>query len=369
MNNGLEHEEEGKLFIVLDINGTLLDRKRGTNQFFVNQGFRHADFSHDQRPCWCRPYLYEFLDYLFTHFSIGIWTSMTPHNAYSLVGKIFQHRLNLDTVVLDDGFYSGKLIPSTMNPPLLQNTLFFGNRLFPSEKEAYTYPYCSSKPVCDWLNPASVYSRNEACCRANLIKYIGECKRNLVDVENKGKTHCEYSLKLLWTQRRCIIRQTTVLDHATFQRSKPVMIKHLSLLWNGDLEGCSEQDDKENKNVIERLKCLSIGACKTAHIRTKVPSVKIDHIPFFPTLNMSYSPQNTLLIDDSEYKFGLNLSNGLAIPEYTIESDVANTDCVLLVLIAYLERYRLSTTKKDIRDFIHRNPFDIFLSNYNKYRA
>ncbi|CAZ81433.1 unnamed protein product [Tuber melanosporum] len=61
-----------KQLLVLDLNGTLVHRRRGNTASLV-----------------CRPELDSFLDYIFTHFSVMVWTSAQPENAQRMVNTIF----------------------------------------------------------------------------------------------------------------------------------------------------------------------------------------------------------------------------------------------------------------------------------------
>ncbi|RPB05791.1 HAD-like protein [Choiromyces venosus 120613-1] len=60
-----------KQLLVLDLNGTLVYRRKSyTNPV-------------------CRPELDKFLDYIFTHFSVMVWTSAQPGNAQRMINKVF----------------------------------------------------------------------------------------------------------------------------------------------------------------------------------------------------------------------------------------------------------------------------------------
>ncbi|KAG0637717.1 HAD-like domain-containing protein [Tuber brumale] len=61
-----------KQLLVLDLNGTLVYRRKGNT---ANPK--------------CRPELDSFLDYIFTHFSVMVWTSAQPGNAHRMVNTIF----------------------------------------------------------------------------------------------------------------------------------------------------------------------------------------------------------------------------------------------------------------------------------------
>ncbi|PWW80357.1 HAD-like protein [Tuber magnatum] len=61
-----------KQLLVLDLNGTLVHRRRSDTANPV-----------------CRPELDSFLDYIFAHFSVMVWTSAQPENAQRMVNGIF----------------------------------------------------------------------------------------------------------------------------------------------------------------------------------------------------------------------------------------------------------------------------------------
>ena len=93
-----------RLLVILDLNGTLLCRKKGKNA----QG--------SAAPV-KRPGLVDFLDYLFDNFSVMIWTSARPENARRMVDAVFtrdQDRRLLavwgrDTLDLSEKQYNAKV--------------------------------------------------------------------------------------------------------------------------------------------------------------------------------------------------------------------------------------------------------------------
>lgn len=73
--------------IILDINGLLIARGEATSISNIN-----PDFIINDRPCYKRPYLYEFLSFCDTNFqSIGIWTSMSKYNAIPCIEHILKN--------------------------------------------------------------------------------------------------------------------------------------------------------------------------------------------------------------------------------------------------------------------------------------
>lgn len=72
--------------IILDVNGLLIARGEATSISNIN-----PDFVVNDRPCYKRPYLYEFLSFCIANFqSIGIWTSMSKYNAIPCIEHILK---------------------------------------------------------------------------------------------------------------------------------------------------------------------------------------------------------------------------------------------------------------------------------------
>ncbi|KAF8455913.1 NLI interacting factor, partial [Terfezia claveryi] len=65
------------ILIILDLNGALLHRSRGS---------KATQSSKRPHP---RPYLTQFLNYLFAHFSVMVWSSALPANVASMVAAAF----------------------------------------------------------------------------------------------------------------------------------------------------------------------------------------------------------------------------------------------------------------------------------------
>ncbi|KAF8420501.1 NLI interacting factor, partial [Tirmania nivea] len=65
------------ILIILDLNGTLLHRSKGS---------KATNSSKRPHP---RPYLAQFLNYLFAHFSVMVWSSAQPANVASMVAAAF----------------------------------------------------------------------------------------------------------------------------------------------------------------------------------------------------------------------------------------------------------------------------------------
>ncbi|KAJ3385173.1 hypothetical protein HDU80_000743 [Chytriomyces hyalinus] len=83
-----------KLLIVLDLNGTLIDRlSKGPERKLANANPlcpRDADLTLNQNRVFLRPYLDVFLKYLLENFHVAAWTSATPKNAHPLTDFIFE---------------------------------------------------------------------------------------------------------------------------------------------------------------------------------------------------------------------------------------------------------------------------------------
>ncbi|KAJ3226244.1 hypothetical protein HDU81_007419 [Chytriomyces hyalinus] len=85
---------ESGLLVVLDLNGTLIDRlSKGPERKLAYANPlcpRDADLTLNQNRVFLRPYLDVFLKYLLENFHVAAWTSATPKNAHPLTEFIFE---------------------------------------------------------------------------------------------------------------------------------------------------------------------------------------------------------------------------------------------------------------------------------------
>ncbi|KAI8620922.1 HAD-like domain-containing protein [Chytriomyces sp. MP71] len=82
------------ILIVLDLNGTLLDRlTKGPERSAANKNPlrpKEPDYSLNRCKIYLRPYLDVFLKFLLENFHVAAWTSATPKNAHPMVDFIFE---------------------------------------------------------------------------------------------------------------------------------------------------------------------------------------------------------------------------------------------------------------------------------------
>ena len=76
-----------KFLIILDLNGVLLDRVRGSTG-------AKPDFVVNGTKCYLRPGVHKFLKWLHHRFDVAVWSSTMPHNTIPLVKKIWGKRTN-----------------------------------------------------------------------------------------------------------------------------------------------------------------------------------------------------------------------------------------------------------------------------------
>lgn len=72
--------------LILDLNKILCFRK-----FTSGIQDTEADFTVGKYNCWIRPYLKDFLDFIFIEFDVIVWTSMSRENALKLVQIFFKN--------------------------------------------------------------------------------------------------------------------------------------------------------------------------------------------------------------------------------------------------------------------------------------
>ena len=82
--NSIVLEKSKKYLIMLDLNGILIDRKYGKELKANNKCSKVGNFL-----VWKRPFLDEFIDFLFEHYDVAIWSSVKLWNIQQLVAFIF----------------------------------------------------------------------------------------------------------------------------------------------------------------------------------------------------------------------------------------------------------------------------------------
>ncbi|KAJ3344170.1 hypothetical protein HDU83_005371 [Entophlyctis luteolus] len=88
------HRPKHQLLLVLDINGTLIDRLgRGAERSLANKNPlcpAAPDLTLNNHRVYLRPYLDAFFRFLFSNFHVAAWTSAMPQNSGPLVEYIFE---------------------------------------------------------------------------------------------------------------------------------------------------------------------------------------------------------------------------------------------------------------------------------------
>jgi len=77
-----------KKLLLFDLNGTILFRDRGP----CRKGYRINESKVRDQKVWMRPYAKKFLDFVFGHFDVGVWSSAMKQNVEPLVKLAFGER-------------------------------------------------------------------------------------------------------------------------------------------------------------------------------------------------------------------------------------------------------------------------------------
>ena len=341
------------LLVILDLNGTLLDRVQRGGQSTRSSllglrstgGPRKADFKHLNKLYYFRPHMKEFLTYLFSTFQVGIWTSALPNNVYPMLTSILGGALDVSQTLCDhsEGDYMG--LPSTQT-----QAMDWSQRVI----------HLPNDPSFDWMDPSSVRSPAELALRSQLVFQV-EALRKALEEKTPSETAPRWPLRVLWTQRRCILRRTCPEDSPGHHPDKPVAIKDLSQLWS-----CPMTPDQiktalssvlvgEQGTVRQLPSLIAPSPIASSPIVSSPIAPSPFYLPSFPSLGPVSSPSSTLLIENSVYKYALQPLNGIAIPEYSVSSSSTKEDAILLRLIEYLERFR-NSVYTDIRDYVQAYP-------------
>jgi hypothetical protein len=172
------------------------------------------------------------------------------------------------------------------------------------------------------------------------------------------KDSSEPIISLLWTQNRCLKRTgSSVYDHSSHKPFKPVMFKDLALLWEGKSALSQDRID------IWRRVCVGPrGSSKILDPTDKLPPSPAYSTTFTDSIvsDQYYpTPCNTILIDDTAYKYAHTPYNGICIPEYHFSSENTPRDIELVVLEKYLKDL-LGAKPKDVREWTKNVPYQEF---------
>jgi hypothetical protein len=262
-----------RLCLVLDLNGTLIYRSA---EKLVH--LRH-DIKVNGKYIYFRPHMLEFFEFLAEnrdHVELGIWTSMTPKNAYEIVSHLWR---------------------KVFLPKETQNDAK-GGQTHDASKTRW------SASSCQWRGPfvtdgGLLAETKETEIDALYEDFIGP-------IDNKTPI----PIRFLFTQDTCLSRRKhSLLDDKDFRDFKPVMFKHLPLLWNRTRLSSSEVERVYGKAVITAGGNYQLDE-KASFRAEAFRFPKMSHIP------MAFAQENVLLLEDSHYKFLAAPLNGLVIPEY-----------------------------------------------------
>ena len=279
-----------RLCLILDLNGTLLYR---STQKLPN--LQH-DLRVNGKYIYFRPHLFEFFEFLAEHrdtIELGIWTSMTPKNAYEIVSHLWKR----------------VFLPSENATEGSPSTTLKGSKFPLYDKDA-----------CQWREP---FLTDEGFLEDTLDTQLVQLYHSFIGQPLKNKT--PVSIRFLFTQENCLSRRKDpLLDAACFREFKPVMFKHLPILWNqstGPLSGKEVEKSYGKATILAGGKfALKDDASFTANA-FKFPKLRSSPVIF---------PQSRiLLLEDSYYKFLATPQNGLVIPEYC-PADHVNSSTPLL---------------------------------------
>lgn len=291
------------IYIILDINGTLLDRGDPSSASKIRAKYHvEPNVTVHSRPCYFRPFLTKFLASLFAGpCRVGVWTSLRPENTTPIVGSIFG-------------------------------------------------PHVS--------NPSTFEARLD--------------QEPLLEPDEEG-------LFMIWSQRKCILRDYGAgLDAHDWKASKPIMLKNLALLWSLSPEACD--DDVTAETSIEppllshgqtgfavwmhQTRRLAVGPGSSVKWLDETTVAqhgllpKPKHFPTRPAGHSQLTARNTLIIEDSPFKCGLQEENGLFIPSYHVQDE--KTDTVLYDLMQYVKNLFEACHHDphfDVRDYLKQHPF------------
>lgn len=247
----------GRRLIILDLNGTILNRLTHEHEFklfrkhpIVMQRTLSTDITIHGSKIMFRPHRLGFLEHLLQHFDVAVWTSSRPKNAFAMVHYSFEPLLDFKSLRLESKRYGLSA----------RQVLLGQSDLKAKEKEA----------------------------------------------ELMNETKNRHRLAFIWTQEECDTVEIERIEGEKYV--KPLRKKDLTKVWTA-----------------------------------------------FP----QYSPQNTIIVDDTREKLAEHNDNHLVIPEFDITNyDVDFTvDDHLLHLKSYFESL-LQDDPQDVRVFLANKPYN-----------
>ena len=105
--------------LIFDVNGLFVERKHRSELRKTTMPRTH-DFVTRKNLCvYIRPHTREFLEFVFEHFDVGFWSSMTKENMYDILTKLLTSKqVNATKIVLtqDDCRMTGEYVENTKKP-------------------------------------------------------------------------------------------------------------------------------------------------------------------------------------------------------------------------------------------------------------
>ncbi|MGH9917393.1 MAG: NIF family HAD-type phosphatase, partial [Nitrososphaerales archaeon] len=317
------------LLLILDVHGTLVDRRAGAGHTAgVSRG--PPDLVLHRRAYFYRPYLAAFLDHVFAHFRVGIWSSALPRTVYPVVGRLLGPKLDVARCAFDDGIgpetrrcRAGETAATTTTDSMIRET---------EKKQWADLERAAPEDRFDWMGKGSSSSLEETLQRLRMVRdAAGQSPKggHREGEDHHRETTTSYPLQFLWTRRRCYVRRRSgLLDEPGRSPHKPLAVKDMSQLWPGS---ASRPSRTYQHHPVGMLQKMAQGANETARWLEGGPPAALPpflydptHLPDMPR----FGPSKTLLLDDSSFKFGLQPCNGLVVPEYRVERDPYGTDTV-----------------------------------------
>lgn len=247
----------GRRLIILDLNGTILNRLTHENEFklfrrhpIVMKRDLSTDITIHGSKIMFRPHRLGLLEHLLQHFDVAVWTSSRPKNAFAMVHYSFG--------------------------PLLD------------------------------FKPLRLESKRYGLSARQVLLGQSDQKAKEREAELMNETKNLHRLAFIWTQEECDTIENERLEGGKY--IKPLRKKDLTKVWTA-----------------------------------------------FP----QYSPQNTIIVDDTREKLAEHNENHLVIPEFNITNhDVDFTaDDHLLHLKSYFEAL-LQVDPQDVRIFLANKPYN-----------
>lgn len=275
-----------RLCLILDLNGTLIYRSvrpLKNIQYDIKVNGKYIYF---------RPHLVEFFDFLAAHrdsIELGIWTSMTAQNAYEIVSHLWKKI-----------FLPQECCGSGLTRSLTRSTW--------------------TADQCDW--GGKPFLTDEGFLEDTKDKQLRQLYQYFIyPLQNKTPIPIHF----LFTQQMCLTRRkNTTLDAPDFREFKPVMFKHLPLLWN-----TQKISDSEVERIYGRAVVTKGGNYSTESAGNF--KAQAFTFPKLSQLPSAFLQEQVLLLEDSHYKFLAAPYNGLVIPEYCPHIDEESAKGSLLL--------------------------------------